>query len=124
MEEQQNHPQPSQIRRIPGEGIEVRWLDGVVHTISPMVLRSGCPCAECRERRGDGESHARPLPMMRGGKGKASLLRVVEHESTEELRLDQIWGVGNYALGMAWGDGHTSGIYTFSYLRQLGGRVM
>jgi DUF971 family protein len=33
------------------------------------------------------------------------------------LGLDQ---VGNYALSFTWGDGHSSGIYTFRYLRGLG----
>jgi len=27
--------------------------------------------------------------------------------------------VGNYALSFAWGDSHTTGIYTFKYLRAL-----
>jgi ATP-binding protein involved in chromosome partitioning len=28
--------------------------------------------------------------------------------------------VGNYALGLTWGDAHESGIYTFEFLHQLG----
>jgi hypothetical protein len=27
--------------------------------------------------------------------------------------------VGNYALAFAWSDGHSTGIYTFEYLRKL-----
>ena len=29
--------------------------------------------------------------------------------------------VGNYALKLAWSDGHGSGIYSFRYLRELDG---
>ena len=36
----------------------------------------------------------------------------------EELR--EIERVGNYALSFTWGDSHSSGIYTFRYLRALG----
>jgi DUF971 family protein len=39
----------------------------------------------------------------------------------EELKIDRIWAVGNYALGVAWGDGHNSGIYRFELLRDLVG---
>jgi len=35
--------------------------------------------------------------------------------------LKEIWAVGQYALGMSWGDGHNTGIYTFDFLRELGG---
>jgi DUF971 family protein len=44
---------------------------------------------------------------------------VIESTIAEETDLREIWGVGQYALGMRWGDGHDSGIYTFTYLREL-----
>ena len=28
--------------------------------------------------------------------------------------------MGNYALGLSWGDSHDGGIYSFAYLRRLG----
>ncbi|MEC5384020.1 gamma-butyrobetaine hydroxylase-like domain-containing protein [Aurantimonas sp. C2-6-R+9] len=31
----------------------------------------------------------------------------------------RIWSVGNYALGIAFSDGHNSGIYTFPALREI-----
>lgn len=48
------------------------------------------------------------------------MLTVIEHTATEQLTLTEIWGVGNYALGIAWADGHSSGIYSFEYLYELG----
>ncbi len=36
------------------------------------------------------------------------------------LELREIERVGNYALSFTWGDSHSSGIYTFRYLRVLG----
>ncbi len=46
---------------------------------------------------------------------------VVEATLDQELTLQEIWGVGQYAIGLRWGDGHDSGIYTFEYLRELAG---
>ena len=67
------------------------------------MLRRACPCAACQ-----GEPDAlgrvvRPL---------------VEHgpRAFELLRFEQ---VGGYALQLFWADGHSSGIYSFSYLRKL-----
>jgi len=34
-------------------------------------------------------------------------------------RLTRGWSVGNYALGLAFSDGHDTGIYTFKALRGL-----
>jgi DUF971 family protein len=47
---------------------------------------------------------------------------VLQHTIEEELDLQEIWGVGQYALGMRWGDGHDSGIYPYSLLFELGKR--
>jgi DUF971 family protein len=43
---------------------------------------------------------------------------LVEHgpRAFELLRFEQ---VGGYALQLFWADGHSSGIYSFSYLRKL-----
>jgi DUF971 family protein len=60
------------------------------------ILRGYCPCAGC-------QGHAGTIRFLSGG----------------NLELREIEQVGNYALGLTWGDGHASGIYTFRYLRSL-----
>lgn len=106
------HHSPTHIQRLGTEGVRITWSDSAVQELSSEVLRRACPCAECREKRGD-ESHARPLT------GKKRSLQIVESSIKEELELTGIWGVGQYAIGMKWGDNHDSGIYTFDYLRSL-----
>jgi DUF971 family protein len=49
-------------------------------------------------------------------------LAVIQNTIEEQLELKEIWAVGQYALGMRWGDGHDSGIYPFSLLFELGKR--
>jgi ATP-binding protein involved in chromosome partitioning len=106
-------PKPTEVRRILENALRITWSDGLVVEVDSRLLRTDCPCAECRELRGD-TSHAKPLSSM-----KKSSLRVIEASADEQLRLLDVWGVGNYAIGMAWGDGHRSGIYNFSQLREI-----
>ena len=104
--------EPKSIKRDAKQGLSITWSDGDHTLMTCKLLRRECPCAECKMKRGE-DSHSSPLTP------KKSLLRVVEHTTEESLTIDQIWMVGNYALGMKWADGHDSGIYTFEYLRML-----
>jgi DUF971 family protein len=107
------HPySPREIKRNGSNGLVITWTDGSLQELSSATLRSQCPCAECREKRGD-EGHAKPLTP------KKKALRVIQSSLEQELSLAAIWAVGQYAIGLRWEDGHDSGIYTFEYLRGL-----
>jgi len=82
--------------------MEIDWSDGVTTRLEHWILRGFCPCAAC-------QGHEGPI-------------RYVETTDNPggALELRDIRRVGNYALGLGWGDGHASGIYTFQYLRLLG----
>lgn len=103
---------PTEVKRLGFDGIQVEWSDGAVHVITSEVLRKNCPSASSLVKRGD-TTHDKPLS------GKARL-NVVSATSETELKLESVWLVGNYALGMRWADGHDSGIYQFSMLYELG----
>jgi ATP-binding protein involved in chromosome partitioning len=48
--------------------------------------------------------------------------RLLQHDRVPfDLRLTRVWSVGNYALGLAFSDGHDTGIYTFKALRAMAG---
>jgi ATP-binding protein involved in chromosome partitioning len=83
-------------------GLRLHWADGHVQSLAPRDLRILCPCAKCR----DEMTGARLLDP-----GTVPL----------DLRLTRIWSVGNYALGLAFSDGHDTGIYTFKALRAMQG---
>ena len=91
----------------------VEWQDGVLSKIQAKQLRGACPCAACREERGEG-SHSKPI-----ASHKKKSLRIVEHTVEEAYGILAISAVGNYALSIAWKDGHSSGIYPFTLLRSL-----
>jgi DUF971 family protein len=92
---------PGQITLCQGEALEIRWADGHQSRFPLPLLRSHCPCATCRADQEKG-----PLRVLRGAvPGRLEALEVAP--------------VGHYALRVAWNDGHQTGIYSFSLLRDL-----
>ena len=99
---------PTQIKLVTDEKtrteqLSVSWDDGHAGLVSLKTLRDECPCAGC--------------------KGETVLLRTYTPSPQVELpgryRLVSAQQVGSYALGARWGDGHSSGIYTWEHLRAL-----
>ncbi len=45
---------------------------------------------------------------------------MIQFQEGGNLELRNLEQVGNYALGLGWGDAHDTGIYSFRYLRALG----
>jgi DUF971 family protein len=72
---------------------------------SPRLLRDACPCATCREQR------AAPQP--------PGLLPVLSPAEVAPLAITAMRPVGQYAYAIGFSDGHSSGIYTLEYLREL-----
>lgn len=103
-------PVPTSITRRESEpgrpaAIEIVWSDGTTALYAPRLLRDACPCATCREQR------AAPQPK--------SLLPVLAPQETVPLAVTGMKPVGQYAYSIEFSDGHSSGIYTLDYLREL-----
>ena len=86
----------------------IEWNDGQKREITLADLRAACPCATCRERR------AAPPAQTPG------LLPVLSLAEARPLAIAGMKPVGNYAYGIAFSDGHDTGIYTLELLRSLG----
>ncbi len=89
-----------------GDEVALRWADGGESYFTLETLRRACPCAAC------------------GGEPDV-LGRVVRPEvryTADSFRLTGWQFVGSYALQPRWGDGHSTGIYSFAYLRRLAER--
>lgn len=78
----------------------ITWQDGHHSSYSFPYLRRKCPCAGCVDE----------------WTGK---LRLLPETISEEVRPLAIRPVGNYAIRFDWSDGHTTGIYSFEYLRSI-----
>ena len=90
-------PVPVKVKAPHGARVmQIEWSDGHLGVYPHEVLRGLCPCATC-------QGHSGQIRFKPGG----------------DLDLRELTPVGNYALGLKWGDGHSSGIYDFSYLRTL-----
>ena len=103
-------PVPTSIARretAPGRppAIEIAWSDGRTAVYTPRLLRDACPCATCRDQRA---APAAP-----------ALLPVLAPQETVPLAVTGMTPVGQYAYSIEFSDGHSSGIYTLDYLREL-----
>jgi DUF971 family protein len=76
--------------------VRITWSDGHVGDYSEQYLRGYCPCALCQ--------------------GHGAEINFV---SVPDTALEGIRAMGNYAIELSWRDGHSTGIYTFEYLRAL-----
>ena len=88
-------------------GLTVRWSDGETSYYPIAYLRRLSPSADMRELR-KAMAH-NPLTVLPGGQGG----------SGGEITATGAELVGNYALKIAFSDGHASGIYTWGYLREI-----
>jgi DUF971 family protein len=86
-----------------GDELALRWTDGLESYFRLESLRKRCPCALCA-----GEKDL----LGNVYKGKVEL-------GPASFQLKRCAVVGGYGIQPEWSDGHSSGIYSFSYLRSL-----
>ncbi len=103
---------PIEVKREPEKGLKITWSSGETMLFPSEFLRKNCPCATCLEERGD-TGHQKPLS---GGRNR---LQIIEATTEQQTKLEKVSAVGNYAIGITWGDKHDSGIYSFNLLREL-----
>ncbi|MFN7731642.1 MAG: DUF971 domain-containing protein [Pirellula sp.] len=101
-------PYPESITKLDGHAIRIAWSDGTSRRYTAGQLRKACPCATCREKR-----------MAEADRPKASLAILSEKEAVV-LDVVQMKPVGNYAYNLVFSDGHSSGLFTIEFLRQIG----
>ena len=87
-----------------GEEVALAWSDGGESYLRFEALRKACPCAACQ-----GEPDVT---------GRVIVPKVIHSEKSFRLIRHQV--VGGYAIQFFWGDGHSTGLYSFDLLRGLG----
>jgi DUF971 family protein len=98
--ESDSAPWPTELRLIKDEArLEIEFADGRTHSLPAEYLRVESPSAEVQ---GHGPSQKKIVAGCRA-------VRIVEIEP-----------VGNYAIRIVFDDRHDTGIYSWSYLRELG----
>lgn len=79
----------------------IEWDNSETSKIKLVNLRLHCPCALCSVEKVERSKNYFPI------------------YSGEQISIDNIYVIGNYAIGVSWKDGHNTGIYEFNYLRKL-----
>lgn len=88
-------------------GLTVEWPDGSTSFYTIAYLRKMSPSADARQLREEQKSN--PLALL-----PASALRASGPLTARSAEL-----VGNYALRITFSDGHDTGIYSWTYLREI-----
>ena len=79
--------------------LSVRFDDGAAHELSAEMLRVMSPSAEV-------QGHSPEQRQTVGGK--------------RDVTISALEPIGNYAVKITFSDGHDSGLFSWTYLRQLG----
>jgi len=80
--------------------LAIEWQDGHPSTYDAIGLRWLCPCAFCR-----------------GEMGMPGWLDSGPNLTADQTRLVDLHLIGSYALAPEWADGHHTGYYPFTMLR-------
>ena len=91
-----------------GAGVDIVWSDGHSSHFDFAYLRDHCPCALCNDERSKKDALA-------GTMGSAAVLPMFKPKA----RAQSAVAVGSYAVQIVYSDGHSTGIYSFDYLRTI-----
>ncbi len=93
---------PTEVTAEPAH-VVVKWNDGVVSRYPFFELRCLCPCAVCVDE-------------------WTGQRRLEKGMVPPEVKALEIRPVGRYAVQISWSDGHSTGIYSYSKLREIADR--
>jgi DUF971 family protein len=87
-----------------GDELAIKWPDARESYVKLSILRRRCPCAGCA--------------------GEMDVMGNVYKAPAQELgpsafQLRGLPLVGGYAVQPIWGDGHSTGIYSWEYLKRI-----
>ncbi len=98
-------PTPTRIKLAGGnDTLLIEWSDGHLSAYPYRYLRDKCPCAKLLGSWNLGLPIAgSPFPVF----------------GAKPLRPERAELVGRYAVQISWTDGHSAGIYSFAFLREM-----
>ena len=87
------------------KSLTIEWEDGITSVYEIGFLRKMSPSADTKQLREEQEKN--PLTVL------------PTQEQKEPLTVKNVKLIGNYAMRIAFSDGHHTGIYSWQYLRSL-----
>lgn len=97
---------PARMQRDGDNAICIEWNDGETRRYTVKELRKACPCAMCKKKN---EEPADPMS-----------LPVLSANELKPLTISNMAPQGNYAYLITFSDGHNTGIYSITLLKELG----
>jgi DUF971 family protein len=107
--DQRKKPTAVKIHVKTGAGVDITWADGHSSHFDFAYLRDQCPCATCNDERAKKEA------MPAANQLSSPLLPMYKPKP----RAQGATQVGNYAVQISFTDGHSTGIFSYDYLRTL-----
>jgi ATP-binding protein involved in chromosome partitioning len=95
---------PVGLRRRDPRTLSILWQDARHHDHDVRDLRLACPCAACVD-----ETTGR--------------VTIDPKSVRQDVAPRVISSVGSYAISIAWNDGHSTGLYSFDFLRSMADRT-
>jgi ATP-binding protein involved in chromosome partitioning len=83
-----------------GHNLAIYWSDGQKFVYSARDLRFACPCAVCVDE-------------------FSGQRKITKDSVVSDVALEKALPVGRYGVNLVWNDKHSTGIYTYKYLREL-----
>jgi DUF971 family protein len=109
--DQRKKPTAVKIHVKTGAGVDIAWADGHSSHYDFTYLRDQCPCATCNDERGKKEA----MPVATTNLLSSPLLPMYKPKPRAQAATQ----VGNYAIQISFSDGHSTGIFSYDYLRTL-----
>lgn len=92
--------------KVDDRALIIGWNDKTESFIKLANLRSQCPCAVCASEKAEQSDSYIPI------------------YTNQELSVKNIKPIGNYAITIEWADEHNTGIYDYSFLKQLSEKIV
>jgi prepilin-type processing-associated H-X9-DG protein len=103
-----------------GAGVDISWADGHASHYDFAYLRKECPCAMCNDERQKKADGLQKNEQLKKGNASASpLSSPLLPMFKAKIAAKTAQAVGNYALQIDFNDGHTAGIFSFDFLRNI-----
>ena len=102
--------EPEHIAISKSKGVQIDWKDGH-HSQYPLAyLRDECPCASCTGAHG-----TEPQKSNYSASPQTTPFQMYK----PALKMLDVEPMGHYAIQIHWNDGHSTGIYSYDYLRKI-----
>jgi DUF971 family protein len=102
-------PKSVKVHVTEGTGVEIEWKDAHQSKYTFAFLRDACPCALCNDERE--KSGRQPGEAPKLAPGTLPMFK----PAAKPTAVDPI---GKYAIRFKWNDGHDTGIYSWTFLRE------